>query len=118
MTLKDQMSADMDLIMSDSEFAQSVTYREPDGTETPCTAVVFDLATEPRDVRGVNTLISSRGCTFKKTDVPAINLRSTVLLGAVEWAIDGILFEDDQQVSVVVQRHELVENTRPNYRRQ
>lgn len=116
-TLHDLLATDMARLLADDDFGTSVVYRTPDGTEATYTAVVFDQATEPRDVRGVQTLITSRGCTFRKADIGEVNLRGVVLISGVEWSIDGVLFEDDEQVSVVLQRHELVEATRPGYRR-
>jgi hypothetical protein len=118
MTLKDLIAADVSVFLNTDDFADSITYREPDGAETSCTAVIYDSLTEQRDVRGIATIVTTRNVTVSNEDIPVVNMRGLVIISDVEWSISQVIYDDGTLKTLELQRHELHENTRPNYRRQ
>lgn len=117
MTLRDQIAADASLFLATDDFAESITYRLPDGTESSLTAIVFDALTENRDERGINTIVTTRNVTCALADVGAVNLRGQIVYGGEDWAITRVIYQDDLFLTLEIQRHELHESTRPGYRR-
>ena len=118
MTLKSLMLSDASMLFAADDGAVSVIYELPDGTRTTCTGNVWDMLTEARDVRGIQTIVATRNVTIPVSELPSVNLRATMVIDDTEWAITRIIYQDDVQVSVELQRHELHEHARPGYRRQ
>jgi hypothetical protein len=119
MGLQDLITADLGLFFNTDEFGSSVSYREPNGIETDTTAVLFDRRTELRDVKGVSILYQVMACLLNKADVPLIDIRGVMVINETEWAISGstpVLYEDDEVMTVQLERHQLREQTRPEYR--
>ena len=111
------MASDAARLFATGDGADSVIYRHPDGTRTTITANVWDLLTETRDVRGIQTIVTTKNITFQAGDISEVNLRATVLIGSDEWSIVRVIYQDSIQTSLELQRHELHEHARPGYRR-
>jgi len=112
------MATDATTLFASGDGAQSVTYRLPDGSETSLTANVWDVLTENRDQRGIQTIVSTRNVTLKASELSDVNMRATVVISGTEWSIVRIIYQDSIQVSLELQRHGLHEQSRPGYRRQ
>jgi len=117
MSLKDQMTADLSMLFAEGDGAKEVVYRLPDGTQTTCTANVWDMVNETRDVRGIQTIVATRSVTFRFADIGNVNLRASVIIDGEEWAVSRVNYADDYQVTVEIQRHDLHAHARPGYRR-
>ena len=117
MTLRDLMAADMARFTDADEFGSTVTYITPDGTETELECVLFGERTETPEVEGITTKLRIQKCTWAAADLSPVNLRATMDISGVEWAIAGVEYADNQQITVRLERRELMEHTRPNYRR-
>lgn len=118
MALTDLMSADVTRLIATGDGAKSIVYEEPDSTRTAITANVWESMTEQRDVRGIVTFVTPCIVTFASSAVTSINMRATILIDDVEYAIVRVIYRDDYITSLELQRHELHEHTRPGYRRQ
>ena len=118
MTLADQMQADMARLISTDDFATTVTYITPNGIETELTAVLFGKRSEQMDKEGVNTIIHTQDCTWATSDLDSVNLKATIEAESLEWAIADIVYRDDYQTTVRLQRVTLHEQTRSRFRRQ
>jgi hypothetical protein len=116
MGIRDLVAADTARLISTDEFGEAVTLRHPDGTESSLTAIVFDEITETRDVRGLATIVSTRNITVAGDDIADLNLRSTVIIGDDEWSLVRIIYRDEWQATLELQRYLLHEHTRPGYR--
>ena len=117
MTFREMLAADMQTLMDADVFGESVTYVDPDGTETTLAAVLFDERTETPEADGIATKKRMRECTFPTATMSSVNLRAKVQVGSVDWALEQIVFRDDTQTTIMLVRHEVQENTRPRYRR-
>ena len=118
MALSDLLASDCTALFATSDFAESVTYTAPDGEQTALTCVVFSEYTEDEERLGINTRKRMRGCAINRSELSSINQQATITIGTVEYAINRVLSEDDYITTVELERHELIENTRPGYRRQ
>ena len=118
MTFADRLAADVTRMLSTDEFAETITYRYPSGTETTFDAQVFPMVSEKRDTNGIYTIVYRRYCCWSAASLSSPDLRSTIILAdETEWSISSEqLYEDDQQVSVMLERHLLHEQTRPGFR--
>jgi hypothetical protein len=101
-----------------NDFGQAVTYKAPDGLQTALTCVVFDEYTEDVDQLGVNTRKRMRGCAINRSELATVNQRATMTIGTIEYSINRVISQDDQITVVELSRHEVVDQTRPGYRRQ
>lgn len=118
MGIRDLISADTSWLIATDQFADSVTMRHPDGTETTLTAVLFDEFVETREVRGLATLVSTRNMTVDADSVSDLNFRSVIVIGDEDWSITRLIYRDEWQATLELQRHVLHEHTRPGYRQQ
>jgi len=117
MAFKDQLAADLVHLMDTDYFGSSATYIEPSGQQTELSVVLFEERTETPDNNGITTKLRAREITWSAADLSEVNLRAKVRIGSVDWAISQIVYHDDYQVKVRLERHELFEHTRPEYRR-
>lgn len=118
MALKDLMQSDLSIFFNPDDGPVACWYETPDGIRVAFTGNLWDVLTESREVRGIQTIVSIRNLTIRTEDVPNVNLRATIIIDNTEWAITRIIYQDDLQVTVELQRHDLHEHARPGYRRQ
>lgn len=117
MTLGDLMASDMAMLLNTDDFAQSASYTEPDGTVTSLTVVRFNESTETPDTDGIKTKVRSQDCAWSAATLSAINFKAKITIGDEDWSIANLVHRDDYQVVVRLERHELMEHTRPDFRR-
>jgi len=121
MTFKTMLAADVLRLIDTDYFASEVIYTDPSGQATDLTVVLFDESTETPEVNGVITKLRTRDCTWSAATLSDVNQRATITIGtppdAEDWSIAGLVYRDEYQVTVRLERHELTEHTRPNYRR-
>lgn len=118
MSFQDMLSADMSVLLNTDEFGGSATYVDLSGAETALTVVLFEETTETPESNGIKTKLRVRNCSWDAATLATANLLAKLRIGSVDWSITQIVHADDQQVTVRLERHELHEHTRPNYRRQ
>lgn len=116
MGLSELLSADVVYLINTDDFAQSVTYTEPDGTTTTLDAVVYDERTEQQERDGVFTYRRMRSVSFATTDLTTVNARGTMTIGGTEYSITPQIQKNDQITTVELERHEIAEHVRPGYR--
>jgi len=117
MTFQEQLAADMERLIDTDYFGSAVTYITPAGEETAVTAVLFDERTEMPESNGITTKLRIRECTWAAASLADVNLRAKVRISGVDWAIAQLVYRDEYQVTVRLERHELYEHTRPDFRR-
>lgn len=117
MTFAEQLAADMAKMIDSDYFGSSATYVAPSGEETPLSVVLFDEKTETPENNGIKTKLRWRECTWAAATLADVNLRAKVRIGSDDWAISQLVYRDDYQVTVRLERHELYEHTRPDFRR-
>ena len=118
MALSDLLASDRTALFATSDFAESVTYTAPDGEQTALTCVVFSEYSTDDEQLGMNVRKRMRGCAINRSELSTVNQHATITVGNADYAINAILSEDDQITVVELARHELIEQTRPGYRRQ
>lgn len=117
MTFQDMLAADLVHLTDTDYFGSSATYTDPSGQTTALTVVLFEERTESPENNGIKTKLRIRDCTWSSADLSTVNRRGKLTIDSVEWAIAEVVFQDERQVSVRLERHELHEHTRPEYRR-
>ena len=118
MTLADMMAADMAKLTATRDFGGSATYKKHPGSETTLTVVLFEESTETPESNGVKTKLRQRHCAWSAAELSNVSLRATVTVNSEDWEIAQVVHQDDYQVVVRLERHELHEQTRPQFRRQ
>lgn len=117
MSFSDMLAADMAVLVNTSEFAQAATYLDPGGQSTSLNVVLMEEVTETPEANGVKTKLRIRNCTWPAEQQQAVNLRAKVRIGEEDWSVAQLVYADQYQVTVRLERHELHEHTRPEYRR-
>jgi len=117
MSFRDMLQADMDVLINTDVFAEAATYQDPSGTNTSISVVLHPEMTETQDTSGIKTKLRIRDCTWDAATLSDVNLRATICVNSQDWAIADLVYQDDEQVTVRLERHELMEQAKPNYRR-
>jgi len=115
--LQDLLASDMSVLLSMEEFGSAATYIDPSEAETSLTVVLYEEITETPESNGIKTKLRVRNCSWSAATLSDVNLKATLRIGGVDWSIAQLVHADDQQITVRLERHELHEHTRPNYRR-
>ena len=113
MTFADLLAADMQAILNKELFAEEAVYRAPDLTETPIIVDALPEYIELREKDGILTKMRIRHCTWDVATLPAVNLKGTIIIGDLEWSIAHQTCQDDTQIMVKLERHELAHQSRP-----
>ena len=111
------MAADMVTLVDVDYFGCEATYTDPSGQTTDLTVVLFEEMTETPETNGIKTKLRIRNCAWPSAELSTLNLRAKLTISEVDWAIAQIVHQDETQVTVRLERHELYEHTRPEYRR-
>ena len=117
MGLQDLLASDMSVLLNTDEFGSSATYVEPSGAETELTVVLYPEATETPESNGIKTKKRIRECSWSAATLSDVNRKATLRISGVDWSIAEVVYADEYQIGVRLERHELHEHTRPNYRR-
>ena len=116
MTFADVLAADMQAMLDTDTFCQEATYRAPDHSETTITVDALPEYVELRETDGLVTKMRIRYVSWDVATLGTINLRGTIIIGDTEWAIASQSCQDDVQMTVRLERHELREHTRAGFR--
>lgn len=117
MAFKDTLPTDMAKLLDTDYFAQSVTYIATSGEQTSLTVVLFEEATETPESNGIKTKLRFRECTWSTATLDTVNIRAKIRISGEDWAISRVVYRDATQITVRLERHELHEHTRPEFRR-
>lgn len=104
-------------ILSTDYFGEAVTYTAPDGLTTSLTAIVGEEETETPDESGIATKLRVRECSWSTSQLSDVNLKSMITIGSEDWSVARVVSQDDYQITVRLERHELRSHTRPDFRR-
>lgn len=117
MGLSTLLASDMAKLINTDDFGESATYTDPNGQTTALTVVLFGEQTETPEQEGIKTKLRTVQCTWSVATLSDVNLKATISVNGQDWSVAQLEYQDDQQVSVRLERHELMEHTRPGYRR-
>ena len=117
MAFSDQLAADMAHLMSTDYFGSAATYVDPSGQTTSLTVVLFEESTETPETNGIKTKLRKRECAWAASSLSDVNLLATIKIGTEDWSIAQLVFRDTYQITVLLERHELTQHTRPEFSR-
>jgi len=96
----------------------SITYVSPDGEETAVSATLSAEFTDLQGRLGIATRVRKMNVRLSVSDLSEVNQNGKFVISSVDWAIERTVLQNSSHIVLELIRHELVEHTRPGYRRQ